>query len=182
VRDVSEPERSVEVSQAETVLSQIARLRVIVGYLGEKDQHNWWGCSFFAPISGAFLDPVFPRTAFLARCHGVKAAATRLHDERIGVGRAFHLFRLPEHTEQKLHKHFLDEVVEKELMELVQGEGALTLLEEMGEDTGSGSEGPVHSGESEDLQNVEGWKTVATTYSKAFKEGYQAFPYFTESR
>tara|TARA_B100000686_G_scaffold343118_1_gene423375 strand:- start:618 stop:986 length:369 start_codon:yes stop_codon:yes gene_type:complete len=113
VRDVSEHERSAaEVSESETILSQIGRLRVIVGYLGEKDQHNWWGCSFFSAISSSFLDPVFPRTAFLARCHGVKAKATRLHDERIGVGKVYHLFRLPEHTEQKLHEHFLDEAAD----------------------------------------------------------------------
>ena len=170
-------------SKPDKVLSQIAKLRVCVGYLGEKDQHNWWGCSFFSPISGSFLDPVFPRTAFLARCHGVKAAATRLHDERIGVGKVYHLFRLPEHTEQRLHGHYLDESVARDLMGLVQAqETVLAVLDEMGDANRTGGEGPVHSGEADDLQDTKAWQAVASAYSEAFRAGYQSFPYFTDSR
>ena len=89
-------------------LQAIVRLRVIVGYLGEKAQFDWWQSGFFTPSSAAFLNPVFARTSALAQYHGVKEAARRLHDEHIGVGRMFHLFRLPETLEQSLFE-FLKE-------------------------------------------------------------------------
>jgi hypothetical protein len=36
----------------------LARLRLLVGYLGEQNQFDWWSCSFFSPSSKAFLVPV----------------------------------------------------------------------------------------------------------------------------
>ena len=83
-------------------LREITRLRMIVGYLGEKGQHNWWSSEFFSPTAPAFLNPVFGKTATLAQYHGVKEAARRVHDTHIGVGRVFHLFRLPESMEQAI--------------------------------------------------------------------------------
>jgi hypothetical protein len=38
----------------------------------------------------------------------VKEAAARVHDEYIGVGKVYHLFRLPEHIEQALHSSLRD--------------------------------------------------------------------------
>ena len=62
-------------------LQTIARLRMIVGFLGEKGQHNWWSSEFFSATAPAFLNPVFGKTATLAQYHGVKEAARRVHDE-----------------------------------------------------------------------------------------------------
>lgn len=76
------------------LISLVMRLRVAVGYLGEKDQNGWWTSSFLSPTSKPFLSPVFPRTFALAQLHGVTAAAAAVHDDRIGVGDVFHLFRL----------------------------------------------------------------------------------------
>jgi hypothetical protein len=169
-------------TKVDSSLDQIAQLRVLVGYLGEKEQNNWWGCSFFSEVSGAYLDPVFPRTAFLARCHGVKAAASLVHDERIGVGRVYHLFRLPEHTEQKLHHHFLDEEVVKGLQALTESvEAAEAAFEEMMSSPVNATEGPTHCGKSNDLAKQVAWEGVASLYHSAFKENIQTFPYFTDS-
>ena len=78
-----------------TIATTIAELRVLVGYLGEKGQANWWGSEFFSATATAFLAPIFNRSLFLAQYQGATAAAAKVHDEAIGVGRIFHLFRLP---------------------------------------------------------------------------------------
>ncbi len=78
-------------------LIDIAKLRIAIGYLGEKSQYAWWRSSFFIPASRTYLAPVFGKTALLTRYYGMREAATLVHDERIGVGKGvFHLFRLPE--------------------------------------------------------------------------------------
>ena len=84
-------------------LVTLATLRILVGYLGEREQFGWWQSAFFAPGSQAFLAPLFARTQLLAQCNGVTRAACLIHDERIGVGHVYHLFRLPEDMEQGLH-------------------------------------------------------------------------------
>jgi hypothetical protein len=92
-------------------LQEIARLRMIVGFLGEKGQHNWWSSEFFSATAPAFLNPVFGKTTTLAQYHGVKESARRVHDEHIGVGRVFHLFRLPESIEQALFEMLQEPVM-----------------------------------------------------------------------
>src|SRR5712691_11258595 len=87
---------------------QLARLRLLVGYLGEQRQCNWWPSVFFTPNSLAFLTPIFSKTAFMAQYQGVKAAASRVHDEHIGLGKVYHLFRLPERLEQALYHYLQD--------------------------------------------------------------------------
>ena len=91
-----------------STLAQIVRLRLLVGFLGERSQFNWWPSAFFISSSSAFLSPIFTKTAFTAQYHGVKEAASRVHDEHIGVGKVYHLFRLPETVEQTLFGHLQD--------------------------------------------------------------------------
>jgi len=75
-------------------LVNLLKLRVAIGLLGEFQQHSWWSSSFFSSTSSAFLAPMFSRTMFLARYHGVRSAAALVHDDHIGVGaNVFHLFR-----------------------------------------------------------------------------------------
>ena len=77
------------------IATTIAELRVLIGYLGEKGQANWWGSEFFSTTAAAFLAPIFNRSLFLAQYQGATAAAAKIHDEAIGVGSIYHLFRLP---------------------------------------------------------------------------------------
>ena len=84
--------------------SDVSRWRVLVGYLGEHRQANWWSSSFLGRSSEAFLTPIFGNAVANARVVGVTEAARRVHDDAIGVGRTFHLFRLPETLEQELHR------------------------------------------------------------------------------
>ena len=85
------------------LIEHVASLRTVVGYLGEREQYAWWQCSFFGPGSKTFLAPVFGRTQVLAQAPG-HARRPLIHDERIGVGEVYHLFRLPEDMEQGIHR------------------------------------------------------------------------------
>ena len=65
-------------------LTRIARLSLLVGFLGEQSQFNWWSSSFFTANSRAFWSPVFSKTAFIVQHQGVKEAASRVHDRDDG--------------------------------------------------------------------------------------------------
>ena len=162
-------------------LSQIARLRLLVGYLGERAQFGWWPTEFYSASSGAFLTPVFQRTAALAQYHGVREAAQRVHDEHIGVGRVFHLFRRPENLEQSLFEHLPGQApaaVDREA--LASKEAALSALEASARSLGDVREGPVQIGTRPEL-DTDGWiKSAAAHYHCAFVAGARAYPYFTE--
>jgi hypothetical protein len=74
-------------------LLNIAKTRIAVGYLGEKDQNNWWPSKFFVKESESFLAPVFAKTSLLARYHGVSEAASIVHDKLIIESANFEMLR-----------------------------------------------------------------------------------------
>lgn len=162
-------------------LQTIARLRMIVGFLGEKTQHNWWSSEFFSATAPAFLNPVFGKTALLAQYHGVKEAARRVHDEHIGIGRVFHLFRLPEPIEQSLFEMIQDSSVAEALGITV---GSLeieeTNLHELSESPVSLREGPVQVGSVADLDGTRWLSEAARCYEAAYKSGSRSFPYLAD--
>ncbi|ATY77158.1 MULTISPECIES: BrxE family protein [Aeromonas] len=164
-----------------TIAKTIAELRVLVGYLGEHDQANWWGSQFFGATAAAFLAPIFNRSLFLAQYQGSTAAAAKVHDEVIGVGRIYHLFRLPLGLEQASADALNDiTFVQAVQARLVSREFALTRLTELAKKTESASPGPVSLGLmsqdiSAELQRAAGF------YCAAFTSGIQTFPYIREA-
>jgi hypothetical protein len=147
-----------------------------MGYLGEKEQYNWWPSSFFSLSSTAFLAPIFSRTQDLARLSGVSRAASRVHDEYIGVGAVYHLFRLPERLEQRIVAHMQQE--QEQLRVPTAREEALTWLQEYAAETPIATLGPVRVGDIQQLQDKDSWKTVAAHYLSAFEMGERTYPYF----
>src|SRR5436190_18072499 len=120
------------------------QLRLLVGYLGEKTQHGWWTTDFFSPVARAFLEPSFPRTWRVAQYTAATEAARRVHDEHIGVGNVFHLFRLPEELERQLHAHMLANPADESLFAQLTGrESAIKTLEEFAGKSGKNGEGPI---------------------------------------
>jgi hypothetical protein len=93
---------------AQKRIEQYAALRILVGFLGEKDQLDWWDCSFLNATGRKFVAIDYPRSSLAAAANAATEAARRVHDSRIGKGRVFHLFRLPHAMEQKLHRHLLE--------------------------------------------------------------------------
>jgi len=162
-------------------LTEIARLRVIVGYLGEKAQYHWWSSEFFAATSSAFLLPVFSKTALLAQYHGVKEAARRVHDEYIGIGRVFHLFRLPESIEQAIFEILKDPVVTDALkQDVVSKETALAALQSFFDASLPLQQGPVQIGKVGDLDGDLWLSDAAGRYYAAFTAGSRSYPYFVD--
>ena len=127
------------------VSSDFLFMRLLVGYLGEKDQFNWWPTTFICSFSNLFLSPVFPRTTLLSQYHGILEAARRLHDERIGVGSVFHLFRLQEVHEQELHGILSDDGPSLSMESFASMDSALSALQKIADGDTSASEGPETS-------------------------------------
>lgn len=160
---------------------QIVSLRLAVGLLGEREAAGWWASGFMSPTSTAFLAPVFGSRILQARYQGVVEAARRLHDERIGVGRAFHPFRLPEVMEQRLFEAV--QSVGEDLAESVSSlDAAKATLQGLVGKATEARTGPALVGAA-DMLDESAWIAVAASlYSAAFRDGIQCFPYFTRSR
>jgi hypothetical protein len=165
-----------------TQLDHLATLRAVVGYLGEREQHAWWQSSFFSPASQAFLAPVFGRTQILAQLNGVTRAAAIVHDERIGIGQVYHLFRLPEDVEQGIHRVLHSLELCEQIAALVSSkESAMAYLrQEAADSTAEESVGPIHIGDVHDLRAPSFWLNVIANYDHGFDHGTEVYPYFAE--
>lgn len=159
-------------------IAAILRIRLLVGFLGERVQFDWWPTSFFEPSSRLFLEPVFSRTARLAQYHGVVEAARRLHDEHLNVG-SYHVFRLPEESEQDLHALALQGTQGSILgAELQSKEGVLEALRTEAGSKGRHRVGPVAIGKITDLASAGVLASAAGIYLAAFESHSKAYPYF----
>lgn len=157
--------------------STLLRMRLLVGFLGERTQFAWWPTGFYESSSELFLEPCFPKTVRLAQYHGVVEAARRAHDEHLSVG-SYHLFRLPEEIEQDLHRLVLG-TSEDELHHQWPHDRA-GALEALGSLAGSGVDeavGPVAVGRIQDLDSPAVLKSMAAGYRSAFSKGTRTYPY-----
>jgi hypothetical protein len=160
--------------------SPLLELRILVGYLGEKLQHAWWPTEFFAPHALQFLAPSFPRTVRLAQYNGVREAARLLHDEHIGVGRVFHLFRFPAEVEQDLHRAAAELKEESALIANIGSrDAAMIRLREIANGSTTTGEGPVSIASQEQFRSKKSLSTLAAHYARAFDGELRVYPYFT---
>lgn len=163
----------------ENYLPQIAELRALVGYLGERQQYHWWSTAFCDPSSRPFLEPVFSKTSRLAQYYGVVEAARRMHDEHLNVG-CYHLFRLPAEVEQDLYEFARSESTEKaSTHELQNKEQAIDKLEKLAGAAQLSGVGPLSIGSVGELHNSKIIQTIAAAYLSAFKSNVKTFPYMT---
>jgi hypothetical protein len=160
---------------------QIIPLRFLVGFLGEERQASWWPSRFLSATSESFLKPVFAKTMAAAQYHGVRDAAARVHDERIGVGRVLHLFRLPEVIEQRLFADLLNVGIPVDVGQaLASRDAALARLRECFRSPVELHQGPVQVGTAEDLRGPAWLSRVASAYHVAFEGDARSFPYLVE--
>ena len=161
-------------------IRQLAVLRVAVGFLGEQSTPRWWTSSFCGNNGKAFLAPVFPRTYIHAQYQGVVSAAALVHDDRIGVGNVFHLFRLPEDLEQALQAIAKDEI-NAALADIMKDvESAMQFLRNYADGIKKTSQGPVKVGRLSALRDTTAWKDVAALYLNAYEHQRETFPFFSE--
>lgn len=165
------------------ILKDVLTLRMCIGFLGESDQYSWWASSFLSSTSSAFLSPVFSKTSFNAQYYGVREAATIVHDEHIGIGKGvFHLFRLPETHEIKMHRLLDNSDTKTAVQDLIKNkDNAEQFLSEYGQDSVEQTVGPFRLGGTTKILTPQTWTKVAGQYVSAFKDGNKTFPYFTTS-
>ena len=157
-----------------------AATRTLVAYLAE--QHaGWLSSQFFGARAAAFLSPVFVRTLFQAQCNGATAAAARLHDEAIGVGRAFHLFRLPEMQEEGIAAALGDAAFAAGLKQhLASPDAALAQLATLATPCEAGDGARLVEGDLVDAADAV-FQTMAGLYLDAFQRGIKTFPFVREA-
>ena len=164
------------------LIERIAQYRCQIGYLGEREQFGWWQSSFFTQGSNSFLSPLFGRTQFLAQFNGVSRAAALIHDERVGIGNVYNLFRLPEDIEQGLHQVLHSSELEKKIREIIiSKESAVNYLREQSKDTGSKSVGPTRVGNTKQLRSLKNWQSISALYLSAIEKSLEIFPYFSDT-
>ena len=86
-----------------SIPEQLAKVRLVVAYLGEAKQSGWWDCNFLDATGLRFMETTFPRTAPLAALRASAEAACLVHDKAMGRAGTFHLFRLPPALEDHLN-------------------------------------------------------------------------------
>lgn len=156
------------------------RLRLAVGFLGERSQPAWWQSGFLGPSAAAFLDPIFGSNRLLTQYRSVSEAARRVHDDRIGVGRVSHLFRLPETTEQLLAAE-IGRLREVEPQQNVSSEAwAVSVFDELCPAASGHEVGPVRLGPTGAALTQSGLQSTASHYRSAFLGSVQCFPYFSD--
>ena len=98
----------------------------------------------------------------------IVSSAASVHDERIGIGDVFHLFRLPEDIEQNLHS-VIENITIVPFEKLVSNkEAALSFLIDYAGETCNESLGPINIGPLNSLRNISAWKKVAASYLAGF--------------
>lgn len=160
------------------LIENICESRMIIGFLGEKNQASWWDCSFLSPSSTVFLVPVFPNSLMTAQYSGLCQAASIIHDDHIGLGKHYHIYRLPASIERALTKPLKNKTVAGLISTYVSSrESALNRLKELCTKKVDRAEGPVAVGDFSDAKLNDLFKVSLAHYIDALEFGYKTFPY-----
>lgn len=117
----------------------------------------------------------------LAQCTSVTRAAAVVHDERIGVGNVYHLFRLPEDIEQRVHSALHDPELTQAVQNTVRSkESAKDWLRGRSAASTAKGEGPLVVGDLASLRTQDALSKLAALYFRAFEGGEAVFPYFAD--
>jgi hypothetical protein len=166
----------------ENLPAQFASLRLAVGWLGQSGQAGWWRSSFLTETGLAFGAYNFARAPRLAAFSATSAAAKRIHDDRIGRSRTFHLFRLRLEDEIRIHRAAAEDAgalfggLKFSSNELMQ------MIEQTAGETIDAPVGPVQVGALGEAFSREALNELAKHYLSAFRQGAECFPYFAGGR
>ncbi|MFZ1730566.1 MAG: BrxE family protein [Bacteroidota bacterium] len=162
------------------LIEQLALLRMAVGLLGEQANPKWWTSAFCSKNGKAFLEPIFPRTYLNAQYQGVVSAAALVHDDRIGVGEVFHLFRLPEDMEQALHSIAITGTNPQMVGVMKDRDSAMQFLRGFADSVQKPAQGPVRVGNLSKLRETSSWKDAAVFYFSGFELQQETFPFLSD--
>ena len=157
-------------------------LRTLVAALGERATPQWWRTQFLTDVGLRTLTRVFPRTASAAALNSVVIAARVDHDKRIGIGRRYHLFRLPSNTEQAMAMQLTTPAFSMRMIDIVS-RGRDDLIRQIAEMAHGRNEvaadGPVRVGATANIHR-DGIERLAAEYQRSLETNRRAFPYFDD--
>ncbi|MGE0682729.1 MAG: BrxE family protein [Candidatus Binatia bacterium] len=171
-----EPEKSAK------LIDQLALLRLLVGYLGQRKQSGWWDCDFLGPLGFRFLETIFARTARAAAVQSTSEAACTVHDRALGRVGNYHLFRLPPGLEDRLQQA-IEKLDWNESTKLIESpDMAMETLQRLADAMVKAPEGPVQVGVERRILTSTSIHELAAHYHSAFREGIRCFPYFAPEK
>jgi len=159
---------------AQNTVQDLTMLRACVAFIGEKEQSGWWPSSFLSISGEAFLSPVFPKTSTLARVNGASGAAQSSHDDQIGIGDVYHLFRLPENIERDISEFLSKDATVLKLIE--SEESARACLLKLSSDHRTRGVGPLLIDQGSLDKGMIG--QMAAAYLHGFSAAEQVYPYY----
>jgi hypothetical protein len=160
------------------LISQISELRLLVSFLGEQSQYGWWKTNLISSLGLRFMRTNFPRTNKTAALQAVGLAATKDHDQKIGMGCVYHLFRLPYEMDQALHLTSIS--AEEEISFPENKEEALNRMAIVADEVLNVSPGPCQIGTKKTIRSAFGVQEIAKHYRSAFLSNIQCYPYFAD--
>lgn len=163
-------------NKSEVAVALLA-LRTAVAFLGERPQLGWWDSSFLNSVGLQYLALIYPRTAAQAALTSSFNAACLSHDERIGLGRVAHLFRLSRDLETALDALKAKRTSE-ELQASLSIEGAFSVLDRLGKGArATDAPGPVQIGDLSKPPTLATIGKFAATFATGFRNSRPVFPY-----
>lgn len=156
---------------------------MLVLAVGELTQPPWWRTQYLTPTGIRFVERVYPRTAFSAAIQATAKVARRIHDQSIGVGNVFHLFRLPAAPEGGVSSFIRSEAFKKTVAEMSPLLGNIETLKEQllalaGGTVPKTAAGPAKMGKASDLAGNAWVAKTAGVYYRAFTRNENIFPYW----
>lgn len=159
-------------------LEQILQLRVLVGFLGQKNLKGWWDIGLMESTGIRFLETLFPRTSHLAALNSTVEAACLSHDGAIGRIGLFHLFRLPVVIEDSVSAVAKAFDFEKTFRSCDDTDMAMAQLQSLTSFGVSAAAGPVQIGVESQILRKAAVEELAAHYYSAFENDVRCFPYF----
>jgi hypothetical protein len=173
---------SFDSDKSTKIIDQLALLRLVIGYLGQRKQSGWWDCDFLDATGIRFLEATFPRTAWAAALRSTTEAACTVHDQALGRIGNSHLFRLPPALEDQL-EHALERMDWTEACKQIESrDTAMDMLKRIADAVIKAPTGPVQVGVANRILTSTAVHELAAHYHSAFQDGIRCFPYFAPEK
>jgi len=163
----------------------LVTIRTVVSAVGERAAPPWWRTQFFTDAGLRSMRRIFPRTALSGSVACVTEVARAEHDNRVGIGGRYHLFRLPAQTEEDLASALKDPALLLELDGVIKGalDDLLAALDRLSAGASvTPKEGPISLGEVRHLASRRTLADVAALYRGAAASATRCYPYFEGPR
>lgn len=153
-------------------------LQMIILFLGEKNQFNWWDTSFLTNTGIDFLKISFPRIPYVSAFNSTRKAARLLHDESISKENSYHLFKFPIYQEEIFYRQVNETNIKMIYSGISSKESAIQKLKVISHQVIQSPEGSVQIGSEKSLFTENSIHEIAAHYYDAFTSNKKVYPYF----